>query len=161
MSEDAFANIRASSPIARIACIALAVTLTACSGGDSSTGETINGIAVPSEPDTTVNQSTLAGVDSNGNGIRDDVDRMLAREFGLDPTAYQEAVRYAKTQQMALLNPTQASVDAHIALLRCVNDQKKLSSLKKITLANEDTLKRRAAYGQAFAGAVLSDEGCA
>lgn len=61
-------------------------SLSACGGGgqpDSSasalaTPETINGISVPPEPDATLNNATLAGVDSNSNGVRDDVERKLA-----------------------------------------------------------------------------------
>ena len=41
--------------------------------------ETINGISVPPYPDPTINNATLAGVDLNGNGIRDDVERYLAK----------------------------------------------------------------------------------
>lgn len=40
--------------------------------------EMINGISVPPEPDPTINNATLAGVDSNQNGVRDDVERVIA-----------------------------------------------------------------------------------
>jgi hypothetical protein len=46
---------------------------------DISTSEIINGIAVPPEPDMTENNATLAGVDSNSNGVRDDVERLIAQ----------------------------------------------------------------------------------
>ena len=36
----------------------------------------ING-DLPPEPDPTANSATLSGVDSNGNGIRDDVERAI------------------------------------------------------------------------------------
>ncbi len=41
--------------------------------------EVINGITVPPEPAPTLNNSTLAGVDINKNGVRDDVERLIAR----------------------------------------------------------------------------------
>src|SRR4051812_48211198 len=41
--------------------------------------EVINGIVVPPEPAPSVNDSTLAGIDSNNNGVRDDVERFVAR----------------------------------------------------------------------------------
>ncbi len=44
--------------------------------------EVINGITVPPEPAPSVNNATLAGVDSNNNGIRDDVERVIATIFG-------------------------------------------------------------------------------
>ncbi|MBD3790521.1 MAG: DUF5011 domain-containing protein [Campylobacterales bacterium] len=37
----------------------------------------VNGHRLPPEPDPTVNNSTLQGIDSNGNGIRDDVERKI------------------------------------------------------------------------------------
>lgn len=36
---------------------------------------------VPPEPDSAINDASLAGVDSNKNGIRDDVERWIARAF--------------------------------------------------------------------------------
>jgi len=36
--------------------------------------ETINGHALPPEPDPKINNSTLLGIDSNNNGVRDDVE---------------------------------------------------------------------------------------
>ena len=67
--------------------------LTACSGGASSTlptpaaipqgSYTVTGSAgatytIPAEPDASANKATLAGVDSNSDGIRDDVERWIA-----------------------------------------------------------------------------------
>lgn len=67
--------------------------LTSCGGGggeggsssttptatpNTGTTTTINNIAVPVIPDVTTNNATIAGVDSNKNGIRDDVDRLIA-----------------------------------------------------------------------------------
>ena len=55
--------------------------LTSCSsrnGAGNSSATTINGISVPPEPDTTQNNATIAGVDSNANGVRDDVEKKLA-----------------------------------------------------------------------------------
>lgn len=49
------------------------------SGTESLSGsETINGIVVPPEPSPELNNATLAGVDVNNNGVRDDVERILA-----------------------------------------------------------------------------------
>ena len=41
----------------------------------------INGYTVPVMPDETVNNSTLDGVDSDGNGVRDDIDRYIAETY--------------------------------------------------------------------------------
>jgi hypothetical protein len=60
----------------------IAVGLVACGGGsgagsNSGTATTINGIAVPPAPDAAANNATLAGVDSNNNGLRDDAEIMI------------------------------------------------------------------------------------
>lgn len=63
--------------------------LTSCGGGggDSKTttaanSEVINGIAVPPEPDPEKNNATVAGIDKNNNGVRDDVERKIAQDTG-------------------------------------------------------------------------------
>lgn len=60
------------------------ILLAGCGGGSSGTTTvppttTINGIAVPPEPDATLNAATIAGVDSNNNGVRDDLERIAAK----------------------------------------------------------------------------------
>ena len=39
--------------------------------------ETINGHTLPPEPDPKINNATLLGIDSNNNGVRDDVERAI------------------------------------------------------------------------------------
>jgi len=41
----------------------------------------INGHTLPPEPDPIVNDSTLLGIDVNGNGVRDDVERKIYLTF--------------------------------------------------------------------------------
>lgn len=50
--------------------------------------ELINGIPVPPEPDPTANNATLAGIDVNGNGVRDDVERKIAEKYSANNEAY-------------------------------------------------------------------------
>lgn len=141
--------------------VILLVLLSACSGGgDQQPMEQINGITVPPAPDVAANRATIAGVDSDRNGIRDDVDRMLATDFGKSPAFHEEAVSFARTEQAALLNPTAEAVEAHIDLLRCTRDPKRLADFDRVTLAAVDTPVRKGAYGRAFAGVVISSRGC-
>lgn len=74
-----------------------------CGGGSDDSPSTdcktevINGITVPLEPDVQVNNSTLAGVDSNSNGVRDDVERLAAINFNEKNTArIYTAAQYAQ-----------------------------------------------------------------
>lgn len=150
--------------------IAALAILSACGGGGGgspgpsagggATPETINGIAVPQIPDPAANRATVAGVDANGNGVRDDVDRLLATEFGQSTTTYQESLRYARTQQAALVTPTTSTIEENIALIRCVRDLQKLANFEKITLATLEGPMRRRAYATVFAGVLLSSRGC-
>ena len=47
--------------------------------------EVINGITVPPEPAPAMNNATIAGVDVNANGVRDDVERALAKKSIIAP----------------------------------------------------------------------------
>ena len=142
--------------------VGIVAFLVGCEGGSGggSKSEQINGIAVPPVPDSTANLATVSGVDSNSNGIRDDVDRALATEFGQGAAAYQEAATFARTLQAALVNPGPLTIENHIALLRCVSDSKKLADLQKITLATLDAPIRKNAYATTFAGVLISSRGC-
>lgn len=62
--------------------------LSACDNNTNNlpTVEKINGIEVPPAPDKTKNNATLAGVDSNSNGVRDDVERDVAKLSGNEVT---------------------------------------------------------------------------
>jgi len=63
--------------------LAVILTLSACGGDDSTAAAipkatqevvVINGHRLPPMPDKTLNDSTLLGIDSNNNGVRDDVE---------------------------------------------------------------------------------------
>ncbi|WP_373033128.1 Ig-like domain-containing protein [Sulfurovum sp.] len=49
--------------------------------------EVINGHQLPPEPDPVVNNSTLLGIDANGNGVRDDVEIYILQRYA-DDTEY-------------------------------------------------------------------------
>ena len=62
--------------------------------------EVINGITVPPEPAPSINNATLAGVDVNNNGVRDDVERLIARQW---PSNYSVGIQVAKQVQSVLI----------------------------------------------------------
>lgn len=76
----------------------------------------INGITVPPEPTPTVNNSTLAGVDLNSNGVRDDVERIIAQTFG-GTADYPYAMAYAHAYQQEMIMPTPATRDEALVLV--------------------------------------------
>lgn len=59
----------------------------------------ING-DLPPEPDAATNNATLAGVDSNQNGIRDDVERAIYIKYKSTPKVAIAMLQYAKALQM-------------------------------------------------------------
>ena len=72
--------------------------------------EVINGYLLPPEPDETLNNSTLLGIDSNDNGVRDDVERLIIIEESKNPnfpkTHTALSLQYAGAWQKVLNNPT-------------------------------------------------------
>jgi len=70
----------------------------------------INGHRLPPEPDKALNDSTLLGIDTNDNGVRDDVERYIYERFGKDPeypkTKIALAMQYAWSTQRILETPT-------------------------------------------------------
>jgi hypothetical protein len=67
-------------------------------GGGGAPTETVNGIAVPPAPDAASNAGTLSGVDSNGNALRDDVERTIAQRAP-NQAAYDASVPVAAAVQ--------------------------------------------------------------
>ena len=66
--------------------------------------ETINGHTLPPEPDPKINNSTLLGIDSNNNGVRDDIERKVYATY---PKAIQRAVMLQafRAEQKMLADP--------------------------------------------------------
>jgi hypothetical protein len=67
--------------------------------------EIINGYTLPPEPDETLNNSTLLGIDSNGNGVRDDVERWIYKNYkDKHPIYIDIAMQAARNFKLILLN---------------------------------------------------------
>ncbi|PHR54705.1 MAG: hypothetical protein COA44_12515 [Arcobacter sp.] len=99
-----------------ITALVILLIISACGGGgesseDSSNTETpitenhttqkvivINGHTLPPEPDEALNNSTLAGIDSNNNGVRDDVERKIYLNHDTE-IARQKLMQSAKVEQ--------------------------------------------------------------
>jgi hypothetical protein len=89
--------------------VLIVTLLTSCGGGGNSTTattptaastEVINGITVPIAPDATANAATLKGVDSNNNGVRDDIERLVANSAAQQTFA--NDIGYVKTYSTIL-----------------------------------------------------------
>lgn len=153
------------------AILSLVMLVSACGGsgsGSSATGggveqnpsQVVNGVTVPPIPDATQNAATVAGVDSNSNGVRDDIDRYLAEKFGNIQSDYALALAYVRTLQTALVSPSFVTTKAHVDHIRCISDETILSKLDAVTKLVLDTPARRASYAEAFAGVEINISGC-
>ena len=68
----------------------------------------INGHTLPPEPDPAINNATLLGIDSNNNGVRDDVEIKIMHKFKR-PIEQALMIQYAKMDLKILKNPTLAA----------------------------------------------------
>ena len=69
----------------------------------------INGHQLPSEPDETLNNATLLGVDVNDNGVRDDRERWIYDKYkDKHPIHIDVAMQAGRAWQQILKNPTEA-----------------------------------------------------
>lgn len=81
-----------------------------CSVGSISLGsataspnkQLFNGRVVPDDPGTQADAS-VPGVDTDGNGIRDEIDRYIAQKYGAAEHTYRAAQAIAKASQRILL----------------------------------------------------------
>ena len=67
----------------------------------------INGHKLPPQPDETINNATLLGIDSNNNGVRDDVERWIFAEYD-EPIVQAVAMQNARAFQIILEDPSNA-----------------------------------------------------
>jgi len=97
-----------------LAALGLVALLSACWGGSSGSTatattplpvDTFHGLVVPPDPGAAAT-ATVAGVDTNQNGIRDEVDRYIAQTYGADTTKFVAAQALAKADQLLLITPT-------------------------------------------------------
>ena len=89
----------------------------------------VNGHRLPPEPDPTVNNSTLLGIDSNDNGVRDDVERWIYETYkDKHPIHIDIAMQAGRAYKQVLETPERAkeihdevsaSLDCELYYRRC------------------------------------------
>ncbi len=71
--------------------------------------ETINGHTLPPESDPKINNSTLLGIDSNNNGVRDDVERWIYKTYkDKHPIHIDIAMQAGRAYKLVLETPERA-----------------------------------------------------
>ena len=107
----------------------------------------ING-DLPPEPDPTANSATLAGVDSNNNGIRDDVERAIYLKYKDTPRVAIAALQYAKELQMEFTEVRNS--ETLVAVIQeegrgslCLSDKKKKDEIKSLIFNSDNRTQFR------------------
>jgi hypothetical protein len=136
----------------------------------------INGHRLPPEPNPTINNSTLLGIDVNNNGVRDDVERWIFLDMkiynGYEKIEQTIAMQEAKANQMALKDPTNKDDRVQIAInaaFDCwvwydyIKDLPKIGNLNQFSRAIDDKsfntkerLKTYWQYDSSLAGRVFT-----
>lgn len=114
--------------------------------------EVINGITVPPEPPPTLNNATLAGVDSNKNGVRDDVERIVAgasKKVTFETVTLSIAVLYNRLVVERLISPLE--VRDMYNKIYCLDQRRTIVeretiSTSDIAAATADTRSRKAVF---------------
>ena len=124
----------------------------------------VNGYRLPPEPDPSVNNTTLLGIDSNDNGVRDDVERWIYITYkDKHPIHVDIAMQAGRAKQNMLKDPSKAKeihdemsapIDCESYYRVCVKEPKKKihirerinSKLLRSIIFN--TKKRKDAYMQ-------------
>lgn len=124
--------------------------------------ETINGVTVPPAPPADLNNATLAGFDANNNGIRDDVERLLA-QFGGNSN-FAGLTIFARAEQQALTTGSQSAMAASDQAFLCF--KLAASDTDQLTFALLNTANRKFTYKTIMARAPAVDisaikQGCA
>lgn len=122
----------------------------------------INGHVVPPMPDPIENKKTVAGIDIDNNGIRDDVDRYVAENFGND-SIYDAVVREEQQLQAMLISPTKENGRLYSNENDCVVPfslsekvfHERSMRMSKLTHVTVNTNARGGAYAMALAGSNL------
>ena len=137
--------------------------------------EIINGYILPPEPDSKINNSTLLGIDSNNNGVRDDVERYIIKTYSNEnKIATEIGFQMAKAFNIVIENPsnTEETMKALDAAQDCESyfltysklfkedfylDNRISSKLfRSMILNTEERIKAYLTYDKALSGGVYS-----
>ena len=115
--------------------------------------EAINNILVPPEPEPATNMASIAGIDSNNNGLRDDVERIIAFKFGSNPIKYEEAKKLAKAEQALITYPSKENKELHTKVSICNSlEEREILIITEVLLNTEE---RARLYAISTAGSVI------
>ncbi len=99
----------------------------------------VMGESLPPAPDQAANDATLAGIDANKNGIRDDVELAIFKKYPNLPKIRAAELQYAKALQLELTQVTDSNT-----LVAAIQEEDRASlcitgTAPKVTLSDSDT----------------------
>ena len=142
------------------AAIWILIALQACGGGansgaQSSSGDQINGVSVPPEPDMTANEATLKGVDANSNNVRDDVERAMVK-ITTYSASRDEPVAQAYTRLSSEINISASDAGRLYKFITCSYAAQPLTIDVENAILNSD--QRRNIFQESVAKAMTTGE---
>ena len=148
-----------------------ALSFAGCGGGSSSPNTPtqipstvlVNEVVVPQAPDLAAN-ATVLGVDSNKNGVRDDVERLVAAQFGKANNSVLLAL--AKAYQDFLVTPVgnaatlSSGLTAILTQSACLSSELKAASAGSwVKFSSLDTIARMRAFEERTSAVSSSSNG--
>lgn len=124
-----------------------AISLRQTPSEQAQSGEVINGITVPPDPSPSVNNSTLAGVDMNKNGVRDDVERMIAKKVS-SQSEFDNLIQAAVEYQRVVVSgfDSKDAADVYMRKLACIEQKAIKLQPDDIKVATMNTPARRSSF---------------
>ncbi len=142
----------------------------------------VNGHRLPPEPDSTLNNSTLLGIDTNDNGVRDDVERWIYDRYKDDhPIMIPLKMQAARAYQKIIVDPSKAKDTYYIVdeQMNCQDsfgswanafgrkplfekdselDIKEMREMKDVIYNTTQRARAYGLYNQTLSGMVFRDE---
>lgn len=126
--------------------------------------DVFHGLTVPPDPGDSAN-ATVAGIDTDSNGVRDDLDRYIAQTYGDNPTKYAAAQLIAKSEQKVVttnaddINAATAAITANADSGVCLSnkmgdDNAGASKLLNDIILHTYNTRERATQGQSVRATV-------
>jgi len=135
--------------------------------------EVIHGHTLPPQPDSDLNNATLGGVDSNENGVRDDVERAIYKKYDKKLHAvvlmqetkfYQRTIVEPTTDAKIIQKDATKTIDCRTYLARYDENFKLYSFrndiefIKNLTFNNSDRVKKYLDYNIALSGGIYGSD---
>jgi len=136
--------------------------------------EVINGYKLPPEPDPKVNNATLLGIDSNDNGVRDDVERYIVQTYKDEKIAIEIGFQVARAYNAVIEDPSNAEETMKIldAAQDCkgyftfladrygdpilIKDKSEPKKFRSIAINTEERIRAYLKYNRALSGGVYT-----